>query len=129
MSARPDLLDVLPAAPRRAVRRNQPISHARRDATTAVYKLATSESDAICAQVPEDEFWFPEVGASTSTMARRVCYECPLYEPCLDYALANDVAGFWAGTTPNERKELRKARRLKAKAVTFAPWLRDEQPT
>lgn len=44
--------------------------------------------------------------------ARDVCAWCPSVEPCLIYALDNDLrGGMFAGLTPDERAEIRKAQR------------------
>jgi len=40
--------------------------------------------------------------------AARLCASCPVAAQCLDYALAHNVDGVWAGTVPDERRQLRK---------------------
>jgi WhiB family redox-sensing transcriptional regulator len=48
----------------------------------------------------------------TQMLAKSVCEQCPFAAACLDYALeAREEYGIWAGTTPEERKELLKNRR------------------
>lgn len=42
--------------------------------------------------------------------AKRVCRGCEWREPCLDYALHVTVEGVWGGTTPAERRRLRRER-------------------
>jgi WhiB family redox-sensing transcriptional regulator len=40
--------------------------------------------------------------------ARRVCAQCPVRQPCLDYALSNRISyGIWGGLTERERRALR----------------------
>jgi WhiB family redox-sensing transcriptional regulator len=41
--------------------------------------------------------------------AKRICYRCPVSADCLDWALrAGEPAGIWGGTTPEERRYLRR---------------------
>ena len=43
-------------------------------------------------------------------IARRICADCPVKEPCLEYALVtNQDTGVWGGTSEEERRKLRKA--------------------
>jgi WhiB family transcriptional regulator, redox-sensing transcriptional regulator len=43
--------------------------------------------------------------------ARAVCACCPVTDDCLNYALAHpDLLGMWGGTTPRERRRLRRLR-------------------
>jgi WhiB family redox-sensing transcriptional regulator len=42
--------------------------------------------------------------------AKAVCTECPVQEPCLEFALmTNQDSGIWGGTSEEERRKLRKA--------------------
>lgn len=42
--------------------------------------------------------------------AKAVCHECPVQEPCLEYALmTNQDTGIWGGTSEEERRKLRRA--------------------
>jgi hypothetical protein len=38
---------------------------------------------------------------------RRMCHACPIYDDCLEYALWNEVHGFWAGLTEKQRQTMR----------------------
>lgn len=51
--------------------------------------------------------FFPDAGGPTA-LARAVCSACPVREPCLQYALEENVAGVWAGTSPRQRATLRR---------------------
>ena len=68
-----------------------------------------------CRGKPQD-WWFPEKGADPSLQrtAQAICAECPVREPCLDYALASDERfGVWGGLTVKERRrEKRRRERL-----------------
>ena len=76
--------------------------------------------DALCAQTDPD-IWFPEIGGHReAAMARRICRACPVRTECLDYALAGAdtwngfTTGIWGGTSPAERKQIRRARKAAA---------------
>jgi hypothetical protein len=76
-------------------------------------------TDALCAQV-DPELFFPESAGNVSTQIRQaksICKECPIINDCLIEALTKDyMDGIWGGTTPNERRELKK--RYKQVAIT-----------
>ena len=59
------------------------------------------------------EYFFPDCKQQQkqSRLARTFCYECPVRVDCLMTALeANElVDGIWGGTTPRERRQLKKA--------------------
>jgi len=46
-----------------------------------------------------------------------MCATCPAKIECYDYAVENLVHGLWAGTTFNERDNIRKKRGISGKAV------------
>ena len=57
--------------------------------------------------------WFPEDeyvdGSLEVRAAKDVCESCPMARACLDYAQEAGVPyGIWGGTTPHERRELRR---------------------
>ena len=41
--------------------------------------------------------------------AARACAACPVAAECLDYAIASNANGTWAGTTENTRRALRRS--------------------
>ncbi len=44
--------------------------------------------------------------------AKAICANCPVKQPCLEYALAtNQTDGLWGGRTPDQRRKLRPAYR------------------
>lgn len=56
-------------------------------------------------------FFFPDtVGqeASIRKYLTKICDTCPIFDTCLEYALAVKVDGIWAGTTAIERRKMRK---------------------
>jgi hypothetical protein len=56
----------------------------------------------------DPEAFFPDKGNSAKP-AKDLCKRCPAIVECLDWALEhNEQFGVWAGTTPDERKALRR---------------------
>jgi WhiB family redox-sensing transcriptional regulator len=46
-------------------------------------------------------------------VAQRICAECPVKSPCLEYALQNRVDhGVWGGASERERRRILRKRRL-----------------
>lgn len=49
--------------------------------------------------------------------AKAVCAECPVREPCLEFALSTrEAEGIWGGTTARERRRILRQRRKTAAA-------------
>jgi WhiB family redox-sensing transcriptional regulator len=66
--------------------------------------------DGLCAQT-DPALFFPESGESPR-LARSICAECPVRDLCLAWALDHDERfGIFGGTTPAERKKIRKEQR------------------
>jgi len=56
--------------------------------------------------------FFPSDGIGVQS-AQRICSECPMKGPCLEYALDNRVDhGVWGGTSERERRRILRRRRL-----------------
>ena len=67
-------------------------------------------ADALCAQIGDDPF-FPDGQGSPARIARGICATCPVQPECLEFALDHSLLqGIWGGTTPSERRDLRKTR-------------------
>ena len=78
--------------------------------------------DAKCREV-DPELFFPE-HTQTKTEVKVIlslCSNCPVFTQCYDYALKNDVIGWWAGTTYNERIKIRKQKKLRANPLIVLP--------
>lgn len=71
----------------------------------------------------DPELFFPEVPDRPTAndrllfrqaivAAKRICAGCPFVQPCLEYAIHNDVVGVWGATTEKERSQIRKTRRI-----------------
>lgn len=68
----------------------------------------------LCSQV-DPELFFPEDYEDRKAVhsAKKVCSECPLTTACLTYALSNpELDGVWGATTPRERKNMRRRKRV-----------------
>jgi WhiB family transcriptional regulator, redox-sensing transcriptional regulator len=62
----------------------------------------------------DPELFFPEgttgPALSQTMRARQVCQSCPVRTPCLALALEHSLGfGIWGGTTPEERRAIRRA--------------------
>lgn len=69
------------------------------------------------------EMWFAEdsePGYREANLLKRICAECPVKQQCLEYSLHHSVQGYWAGTTPRRRTELRKLLNIVPKPVGLA---------
>lgn len=68
-------------------------------------------NDGRCRSYPPSIF-FPSDGVGVDA-ARRICAECPVKEPCLEYALRHGVDhGVWGGASERERRRIARRRRL-----------------
>ncbi len=68
-------------------------------------------ADAACRGM-DPELFFPARGY-TGHPAKAVCSTCPVIRDCLAYALRNgEKFGVWAGLSEQERRDLRRRRRL-----------------
>jgi WhiB family redox-sensing transcriptional regulator len=62
----------------------------------------------------EPSLFFPSDGVGVE-VARRICADCPVKEPCLEYALVNRIDhGVWGGASERERRRIARQRRLSA---------------
>jgi WhiB family redox-sensing transcriptional regulator len=70
-----------------------------------------------CAHRPPSLF-FPSDGVGVE-VARRICADCPVKEPCLEYALLHRIDhGVWGGCSERERRRILKRRREEAAQAT-----------
>jgi WhiB family redox-sensing transcriptional regulator len=73
-------------------------------------------SDSKCRELPPETF-FPSDGVGVE-IARRICADCPVKGPCLEYALYNRIEhGVWGGASERERRRIARRRRLTAKVA------------
>lgn len=62
---------------------------------------------AVCTNADPEAFFTFESSVDRRMLAR-ICAECPVRAECLDYALRNDMHGYWGGTTRFERRKMMK---------------------
>lgn len=72
-----------------------------------------------CNGHPNPDLWFPEpgtVGAISAREAKRICAGCVVQQECLHYAMTvkPEPTGVWGGTTPKDRRNMRRQRRKAA---------------
>lgn len=69
---------------------------------------------ALCREIGGD-FWHPDEGEGQTYATNRaleICRDCPVRVQCLSYAMNNnEMLGVWGGTTPSERKRMRRSLR------------------
>lgn len=66
-------------------------------------------------QTTDPEIFFPDNDESNGlyNMAKQMCFQCPVQEQCLDYAMKTyQPFGVWGGLTYRERYRLRGGERL-----------------
>jgi WhiB family redox-sensing transcriptional regulator len=65
-----------------------------------------------CREVNPDTF-FPTDGVGVE-VARRICADCPVKEPCLEYALYYRIEhGVWGGHSERSRRRIARSRRYR----------------
>lgn len=68
-----------------------------------------------CRGLDPDVFYPPT--DEEADAAKAVCAECPVREPCLEFALSTrEAEGVWGGTTARERRRILRQRRKTAAA-------------
>ncbi len=68
---------------------------------------------AACRGVEPDIFY--PVSDEEAEEAKAICEECPVRQPCLEYAIANrEKDGVWGGATERERRRIIRQRRKTA---------------
>ncbi|HUR78688.1 MAG TPA: WhiB family transcriptional regulator [Acidimicrobiales bacterium] len=64
--------------------------------------------------------FFPSDGVGVD-VARKLCFDCPVKAPCLEYAIQNRIDhGVWGGASERERRRIIRQRRLDAAALRAA---------
>jgi WhiB family redox-sensing transcriptional regulator len=86
-------------------------------------QLDEAGTPVVCKQDPD--LFFPEgqgaIVYQTLKEAKAICMPCPLRDACLTYALVADMyEGVWGGTTPLERKAIRKELKANGEFDTIA---------
>jgi len=69
-----------------------------------------------CREVPPSVF-FPSDGVGVDA-ARKICADCPVKAPCLEYAVVHRIDhGVWGGASERERRRIARRRRLAGTAL------------
>lgn len=72
----------------------------------------------------DTEMWFSDDDKprvyKEQQLLQRICNNCEVKTQCLKYALENTVEGYWAGTTPRARQQMRTKLRIQSKPVGLA---------
>lgn len=66
---------------------------------------------AACIEVwaSDPDLFFPAVGAPITARIELLCLTCPVADPCLSYAITENIKiGWWGGLPPRARRKLRK---------------------
>lgn len=79
-------------------------------------------SDGLCRQVGVD-FFYPEAGDTSYSFARIICGGCTVKSKCLEWALKHEAHGMWGGTTPLERKKLRRKLKIKFEDILLKEYI------
>lgn len=78
------------------------------------YPDFTGKGQAPCTESQLDTF-FPEKEDGDynrrTRVAKAVCHTCPYMAECLEWAMKYEEFGVWGGTTPEDRKTLKRSRR------------------
>lgn len=70
----------------------------------------------------DPELFFPVTSRDryySEPRAKAVCAPCPFFGPCLEWALAYDTAGIWAGTSEDQRHEIRSRRGIRPRRLAY----------
>jgi WhiB family redox-sensing transcriptional regulator len=67
----------------------------------------------LCREVGLEAF-FPERGEEhvIYSLARTICSGCEVKEKCLEWAIRHEDHGMWGGTSPTERRQIRRRRKI-----------------
>ena len=70
----------------------------------------------------DPEVFFPErePGIKELQVIISLCSKCPVFVKCKDYALQNDVDGYWAGMSKAQRKQLQQQMNIEPKSIMYS---------
>lgn len=58
------------------------------------------------------DLFFPDNANHLGKRAREMCQACPIISDCLEWALQHERHGYWAGTHPEQRDDIRRRRNI-----------------
>lgn len=78
--------------------------------------MVFTDDEAACREV-DPEVFFPSTGQGSMRamrVAKAICADCPLLEPCGDYALRHLEYGIWGAMSERQRRERRRELGIRA---------------
>ena len=66
------------------------------------------------------ELFYPDEkgnGSDTYTYARVICASCSVQAQCLEWAIKHEDHGMWGGTSPTDRRKIRRQRKIQLQEV------------
>jgi len=74
-----------------------------------------------CKGLDTNDFFVPDSGKryENEPILKRICSSCIVKTECLDYALHNNVTGYWGNTTEKTRRTMRQKLGIIAKGLAF----------
>jgi WhiB family redox-sensing transcriptional regulator len=74
-----------------------------------------------CKGLDTNDFFVPDSSKryENEPILKRICSACVVKTECLDYALHNNVTGYWGSTTEKTRRTMRQKLGIIAKGLTF----------
>jgi WhiB family redox-sensing transcriptional regulator len=74
-----------------------------------------------CKGTDTNDFFVPDGSKQydNEPILKRICGSCEVKAECLDYALHNNVTGYWGGATEKTRQTMRQKLGITAKGLAF----------
>jgi WhiB family redox-sensing transcriptional regulator len=74
-----------------------------------------------CKGLDTNDFFVPDSSKKyeNEPILKRICSKCIVKNECLDYALHNNVTGYWGSTTEKTRRTMRQKLGIIAKGLVF----------
>ncbi len=68
----------------------------------------------LCREIGVELFFPEEEGSGTDIykFSRKICNNCVVKNECLEWAVRHEAHGMWGGTTPMERRQIRRQRNI-----------------
>ena len=81
-------------------------------------------TDALCREIGV-ELFFPENSSfpQEERFVRTLCNKCPVVVECREWAINHEEHGIWGGTTPNERRFIRRQRGIPLREILSKDYL------
>ena len=81
-------------------------------------------TDALCKEIGVEVF-FPEDSSYgyEERYAKKLCSGCPIIKECLEWALHHENHGIWGGTTPMDRRFIRRTRNISVREILAKDYL------